>query len=83
MALERASILLPDGLDLREDDSARALALQVLAIVRRNLGEGTVSDLLQNVIDHFAHLEFTKGESTVQDASARIRLSPISSKLFA
>ena len=44
-----------------EDDLARALALQVLAIVRRNLGEGTVSDLLQNVIDHFAHLEFTKG----------------------
>ena len=56
-----------------EDDLARALALQVLAIVRRNLGEGTVSDLLENVIDHFAHLEFTKGESTVQDASARIR----------
>ena len=80
MALEERRFYYLTDLICAEDDCPRA-RVQVLAIVRRNLGEGTVSDLLQNVIDHFAHLEFTKSRPCRTRAHA-YDPSPISSKLL-
>ena len=57
-----------------QDRLARALALQVLAIVRDCLDEKTVLVLLDNVVGYFAHMDFMKGEPTVHEVSERMRL---------
>lgn len=56
-----------------QDRLARALALQVLAIVRDCLDEKTVSVLMENVVGYFAHMDFMKGEPTVHEVSERMR----------
>lgn len=56
-----------------QDRLARALALQVLAIVRDCLDEKTVLVLLENVVGYFAQMDFMKGEPTVHEVSERMR----------